>query len=46
MQDIAFSQKTKPQEHLLCIGSNRFNIDTDVSSELLEDLTKVDATEV
>ena len=43
MQNVAFTHQAQPKEHLLSISSDSLEIDAHVSSEFLQDFTKVDA---
>jgi hypothetical protein len=43
MQNVTFPHQTQAQEHLLSIGSDSLEVDANVTSEFLQDLTEVDA---
>jgi hypothetical protein len=43
MQYVALAHQAQSEEHLLSIGPDSFKVDTYVSSEFLQDFTKVDA---
>lgn len=42
MKNIASSEQGEAEKHLLRIGPNGFEIDTDVSAKFLKDFAKID----